>query len=77
MKTIDQDREIIDTLGGVAKIAERLGYPRGRVQQWVYRGIPAGDRHLVVEMLNEKGKPTPDGFIRSLPVADTSLGEMS
>ena len=39
------DRELIESLGGPAKVAELLKYPKHggvqRVQNWMTRGIPA------------------------------------
>ncbi|WP_285311213.1 hypothetical protein [Stenotrophomonas maltophilia] len=39
-----KDSELIDKLGGPAKVAKKLGFemPKGiqRVQNWKYRGIP-------------------------------------
>jgi hypothetical protein len=40
---IDHDKALIDSLGGPAKLAEKLGYDKGgvqRVQNWTTRGIP-------------------------------------
>lgn len=43
-KVMHKDAELIDSLGGPADVARRLGFemPRGtqRVQNWKYRGIP-------------------------------------
>lgn len=45
MMNQNSDKEIIETLGGPAKVAELLGYnkPGGhqRVHNWLTRGIPA------------------------------------
>jgi len=35
------DKELIESLGGPAKVAARLGYTVQRVQNWKERGIPA------------------------------------
>lgn len=39
------DRELIESLGGAAQVAERLGYDKDggtqRVHNWTVRGIPA------------------------------------
>jgi hypothetical protein len=35
------DKDLIDTLGGPAKLARRLGYSVQRVENWKKRGIPA------------------------------------
>nr|DAY13519.1 MAG TPA: Putative antitoxin of bacterial toxin-antitoxin system, YdaS/YdaT [Caudoviricetes sp.] len=35
------DRKIIISLGGPTKIAKILGCSPQRVQNWIYRGIPA------------------------------------
>lgn len=42
---IDLDRDLIRSLGGATKVAGLLDFPKlggvQRVQNWVYRGIPA------------------------------------
>lgn len=42
---MDSDKQVIANLGGPAKVAELLGYPKHggiqRVQNWKTRGIPA------------------------------------
>lgn len=42
---IEYDRKLIESLGGPAKVAERLGYEKDggvqRVQNWMARGIPS------------------------------------
>lgn len=35
------DKELIESLGGSAKLAARLGYSVQRVENWKARGIPA------------------------------------
>lgn len=35
------DKDLIESLGGPAKLAARLGYSVQRVQNWKDRGIPA------------------------------------
>jgi hypothetical protein len=44
MNSIDQDKALIESLGGPAKLAETLGYEKEggvqRVQNWLSRGIP-------------------------------------
>jgi hypothetical protein len=35
------DKELIKSLGGSAKLAQRLGYSIQRVENWKARGIPA------------------------------------
>lgn len=35
------DKELIESLGGSAKVAMRLGYSIQRVENWKARGIPA------------------------------------
>jgi len=40
----DQDKKLIEELGGPKKVADLLGYADGgiqRVQNWLTRGIPA------------------------------------
>ena len=45
MTSLDDDRTLIELLGGPAKLAEKLGYDKDggvqRVQNWLTRGIPA------------------------------------
>lgn len=42
---LQTDKSIIEDLGGPAKVAEMLGYPKAggvqRVQNWMTRGIPS------------------------------------
>ena len=42
---MEDDRAVIESLGGPAKVAELLGYEKHggpqRVQNWIARGIPA------------------------------------
>lgn len=38
---MSSDKELIERLGGPAKLAARLGYSIQRVQNWKERGIPA------------------------------------
>lgn len=44
MDTLNNDRDLIKSLGGVTKVAELLGYDKAggaqRVQNWTNRGIP-------------------------------------
>lgn len=44
-KNIDRDKALIASLGGPAKLAERLKFDKAggvqRVQNWTVRGIPA------------------------------------
>lgn len=56
------DQQIIKDLGGPAKVARLLGYTKGgqqRVQNWLYRGIPAHVKIQFPEMFmpghNKKG----------------------
>lgn len=48
MTHLDQDRELLKSLGGPTKVAELLGLPKyhgvQRVQNWMQRGIPASVR---------------------------------
>lgn len=37
---INADSELIESLGGAAALAERLGYSVQRVYNWTIRGIP-------------------------------------
>lgn len=46
---LHKDAELIRSIG-VTKLANRLGYTAQRVQNWLYRGIPAR------EVLNNKRK---------------------
>lgn len=45
MNTLENDRQLIESLGGPAKVAELLSYDKDggvqRVQNWLSRGIPA------------------------------------
>jgi hypothetical protein len=45
MNSLEQDRALIENLGGPSKVAELLGYDKDggaqRVQNWLTRGIPA------------------------------------
>lgn len=44
MSTLDRDREIIQSLGGPRKVAERLNmrpFGQQKVTNWLQRGIPA------------------------------------
>jgi hypothetical protein len=45
MGAMNSDREKIESLGGPAKLAEKLGYEKNggtqRVHNWTTRGIPA------------------------------------
>lgn len=38
---MSSDKDLIESLGGPAKLAARLGYSVQRVQNWKERGIPA------------------------------------
>lgn len=38
---MSNDKELIESLGGPAKLAARLGYSVQRVQNWIVRGVPA------------------------------------
>lgn len=38
---MSSDKDLIENLGGPAKLAARLGYSVQRVQNWKGRGIPA------------------------------------
>lgn len=42
---MSNDKALIESLGGPAKLAERLGYPKEigpqRVSNWITRGIPS------------------------------------
>ena len=55
MKT---DKEIIDRLGGIAKVAELLAFkkPQGsaRVRHWLKRGIPAKIKLAYPHYFNRK-----------------------
>jgi len=44
MRTMSNDKEQIDRLGGSAKVAQMLGYTVQRVQNWKDRGIPAKEK---------------------------------
>ena len=35
------DAELIEKLGGPARVADTLGFTKQRVQNWMRRGIPA------------------------------------
>ena len=45
MNSLDEDKALIESLGGPAKVAALLGYDKDggvqRVQNWLSRGIPA------------------------------------
>ena len=41
---INDDREIIDRLGGSTKVAELIHYKVQRVQNWKERGIPSAEK---------------------------------
>ena len=49
MKGLHKDAELIRDIG-VTVLAKRFGYTAQRVQNWLYRGIPAR------ELLNNKRK---------------------
>lgn len=38
---MSKDKQLIESLGGAAKVAGQLGYSVQRVQNWKERGIPA------------------------------------
>jgi hypothetical protein len=42
--TAMDDKELINRLGGSAKLAARLGYSVQRVENWKKRGIPPQER---------------------------------
>jgi hypothetical protein len=59
---MSSDKELIENLGGSAKLAVRLGYSVQRVENWKKRGIPAQVRldHPDVFPLPTRGGERPD-----------------
>jgi hypothetical protein len=63
------DKDLIENLGGSAKVAQELGYTVQRVQNWKDRGIPAKVK-----------LDRPDLFlpgVRLLPQQETEADEMA
>lgn len=59
-KSIEADRALIESLGGPAKVAERLNYNKRagglqRVQNWKQRGIPAHVKVQHPELFLQRG----------------------
>lgn len=61
------DKDLIESLGGSAKLAVRLGYSVQRVENWKKRGIPAQVRldHPDVFPLPARTGEQPDGRAES------------
>jgi hypothetical protein len=59
--TLDMDRELIERLGGPAKVAELLGFDKKggiqRVHNWKERGIPAAVKLAHAEIFLAPRKP--------------------
>lgn len=59
--TLDMDRELIERLGGPAKVAELLGFDKKggiqRVHNWKERGIPAAVKLAHPEIFLNPRKP--------------------
>ncbi len=62
-KKLHEDADLIDRLGGPAKIARSLGFemPQGtrRVQNWKYRGVPPFLRVTRVDVFGPFPPPGP------------------
>jgi ribosomal protein S16 len=54
-KEIAADAATIDSLGGPAAVAERLGYSEQRIYNWRNRGIPLAER-VAHKFLRRKGE---------------------
>lgn len=57
---MNNDKEVIKSLGGPGALASKLGYSFQRVKNWEYRGIPAKQKldhpELLMPELAEKSK---------------------
>lgn len=55
---LNKDIFLIESLGGVSALAERLGYTVQRVYNWTVRGIPAHERLKHKEILLKENDPS-------------------
>lgn len=66
LRTVD---EVLEALGGPAKVAELCGVGVSAVSNWKTRGRIAADRYLVVVEALSKGDKTADPAVFGMAVA--------
>ena len=57
------EKELIEQIGGIALVADKLGQSRQAVHNWCRRGIPWRWRYTIAQMAKAKKVALPDGFL--------------
>ena len=55
--------DLIEALGGPAKVAAELGYKRPRVANWQSRGVPWRERPKLARLARQKSVDVPAEFL--------------
>lgn len=64
---ISKEAQLIEILGGNAKVADFLGVNRSAVSNWLSRGIPADKLMRMAKEARRRRKAIPDGYKEIVP----------